>query len=102
MTLHLGYGQAADEELMVLQSNKQKQLNDMDVLVTLGLEQVQAFSQAGADIPQDLSGVLVFSRSELARMSRRVEVRADITSTLPCITLCRSWCAAGRMMLHRQ
>ena len=68
---------------MVLQSNKQKRLNDLDVLVTLGLEQVQAFSEVGAATPHDLSGVLVFSRSELARMSRRVEVRADTTSILP-------------------
>lgn len=59
---------------MVLQSSKQKRLNDIDVLVTLGLEQVQAFSDGGAAVPQDLSSVLVFSRSELARLGRRIEV----------------------------
>ena len=59
---------------MVLQSSKQKRLNDIEVLVTLRLEQVQAFSNAGAAVPQDLANVLVFSRSELARLSRRIEV----------------------------
>ncbi|KAK9817328.1 hypothetical protein WJX74_006216 [Apatococcus lobatus] len=53
--------QASDEELMALQSNKQKQLNDIDVLVTLNLEQVQAFARPGGATPHDLASVLVFS-----------------------------------------
>lgn len=66
--------QAADEELAGFQSSKQKRLNDIGVLVTMTVDQVQAISDAAGVVPRDLSNVLVFSRAELARMSHRVEV----------------------------
>ncbi|XP_055965110.1 cilia- and flagella-associated protein 44 [Sorex fumeus] len=61
---------AAEEALEAYQREKQKQLNELLVVIPLKLHQIEYLTFG--EIPNDLSGALVFSNSSLSRLQERI------------------------------
>ncbi|XP_022090775.1 cilia- and flagella-associated protein 44-like isoform X2 [Acanthaster planci] len=61
----------AEADLEAFQLEKQQKLNELDVVVTLRLHQVE-YMVNGA-VPQDLSQVLVFNNASMARLQHRIQ-----------------------------
>ena len=67
--------QAINDETLAFQREKQARLNQVEVELLLRLHQIE-FLQDGR-LPQDLSGALLFSNTELEKLKRRVHVKSS-------------------------
>ena len=67
--------QAINDETLAFQREKQARLNQVEVVLLLRLHQIE-FLQDGR-LPQDLSGALLFSNTELEKLKRRVHVKSS-------------------------
>lgn len=64
---------ATEADIEAFQREKQAALNEIEVTVLLRAHQIEHL--VGGRLPTDLSGALVFSNAELARLARRIDVR---------------------------
>lgn len=64
--------QAINDEALAFQREKQAKLNQVEVVVLLRMHQIE-FLQNGR-LPEDLSGALLFSSTQLDKLKRRVHV----------------------------
>jgi hypothetical protein len=60
------------QSVLEFQQEKQARLNQLPAVVSLRLHQVELLE--GRRLPGDLSGALVFSQQQLARLKHRMQV----------------------------
>ena len=61
-----------DAEIIAFQKEKQAKLNEIDVVVTLKMSQIQYLEEDGR-LPSDISAALVFSNKTLERLRHRIK-----------------------------
>ena len=88
---------ATETDIEDFQREKQAALNELDVLVLLHAHQIEYL--VDGKLPTDLSGALVFSNAELARLRSRIDVR-DCQFLFCCCHGCSSACKACLYELH--
>lgn len=64
---------ATETDIREFQQEKQASLNEIDVMVMLYAHQIEYL--VDGRLPMDLSGAVVFSNKELARLRKRIDVR---------------------------
>ena len=73
---------ATESDIQDFQREKQASLNEIDVMVMMRAHQIEYL--VDERLPTDLSGALVFSNAELARLRNRIDVRAAFAFVCLC------------------